>query len=50
MEPCEARDSVVVLAAIQGSLFLHSRDDRHAGIEQDEEHDETADESPENNV
>ena len=42
--------AVAVLAAIQASLFLHSRDDRHARIEQDEQHDETADESPENNV
>jgi len=28
-------------------LFLHSRDYRHAGIEKDEEHDETAHEGPE---
>lgn len=42
--------AVAVLASIQGSVFLHSGDDRHAGIEQDEQHDETADESPENNV
>ena len=42
--------AVVVLAAIEGSLFLYSRDDRHAGIEQDEQHDEAADESSENNV
>jgi len=50
MEPRWSVGVVVVLAAIEGSLFLYSRDDRHAGIEQDEQHDEAADESSENNV
>ncbi len=29
-----------------GYVFLHSRDYRHAGIEEDEEHDETAHKGP----
>jgi hypothetical protein len=33
-----------------GHVFLHSRDYRHVGIEEDEEHDETAHEGPEYNM
>ncbi len=34
----------------RGHVFLHSRDYRHAGIEEDQEYDQTAHESPEYNV
>jgi hypothetical protein len=39
---------IVVLLPIYGCL--NTRDNRHAGIEQDEQHDESADESREYDV
>jgi hypothetical protein len=47
MERCEACVFRLSSCAVDpGAGLLHPRDDRHAGIEQDEQHDETADESP----
>ena len=48
MERCEDGVRIVVPLAIQAPwVCLYSRHDRHASIEQDEQHDQTADESPE---
>ncbi len=41
---------MVVLQPIYSWLFLHSRDDRHSGMQQNEQNNETANESPEYDV
>ena len=48
---CEKSFSLLVADGhLPGYVFLHSRDYRHTGIEEDEEHDETADEGSEYDV